>query len=301
MQSGAKTGDSADPSQTTEDPSFLSYTLSTASHLTNLAINGIYYGPVLAWEAVTGAAVWVISMCSMGISALWASVTSMATWLGSVAHAGLSLLLQTLYLILDLLQIAALAVASFFSSSFSYISGFILPVTQTKGTEGAEASQTYVEWMSQAYTSITEAAHKTQTWVWDSWLLLVVSVADALTAVFSSLLWLLGFLWSLVWYMISGLWTVLVYIVTGTVGLVSSACSTVASGAVAVTSTVASSAQLVSGVLKLCIKRVIRCFLTINTKSSSQVLQHITNRVSVLSICSISSKILLFPCILYFF
>lgn len=255
MQSGAKTGDSADPSQTTEDPSFLSYTLSTASHLTNLVINGIYYAPILVWEAATGAVMWVFSMCSIGISALWASVSSMATWLGSVAHAGLSLLLQTLYLTLDLLQIVALAVANSFSSSVSYIYGFLLPVTHTKGAEETEASgQSSMLWMSQAYTSVTEAAQKTQTWVWDGWLWLVVSVADALTAGVSSLLWLLASLWSLVWYVISGLWTVLVYIFTGTAGFISSTYAAVTSGVVQMSSAVASSVQLVGDVFNF-IKR----------------------------------------------
>lgn len=255
MQSGAKTDDSADLAQTIEGPSFLSYTLSTASELTNSVVNGIYYGPILAWEAVTGVVFWAMSMCSLGISALWASVTSMAIWLWSVAHAGLTLILQTLYLILEVLQIVALEVANFFSSSVSYMFGFLLPVT--KGSEGEESEahswsahawvlkQTSLNWVSQAYTSISEAAQKTQTWMWEGWLWLVISVADALTAMVSSLLWLLGSVWSLLGFMISGLWTVLVYIFTGTIGLFSTASAAVTSVVVEVSSSVASAVQLV--------------------------------------------------------
>lgn len=73
----------------------------------------------------------------------------------------------------------------------------------------------------------------------------MISVADALTAGVSSLLWLLGLVWSLLWFMVSGLWTVLVYIFTGTIGLFSSAAAAVTSVVVEVSSSVASAAQLV--------------------------------------------------------
>lgn len=273
LQSGAKTGDSADPSQTTEGPSFLSYTLSTASELTNSVTSGIYRAPILAWEAATGAVAWVMSMFTAGISALWVSVTSMATWLWSVAHAGLTLLLQTLYLMLELLQIVALAVVTSFSSSVSYIFGFLFPVAPTKGSEGAESEtsawlsgQASMDWVSQAYTSVSEAAQKTQTWVWEGWLWLVISVADALTAVASSLLWLLGLVWSLLWFLVSGLWTVLVYIFTGTIGLFSSTSAAVTSSVVEASSSVASTVQLL--------------FLPLSKKSGSVIKEENTLHVS---------------------
>lgn len=255
LQSGAKTDDSADPTQTTDGPSFLSYTLSSASQITNLVINGIYYGPILAWEALVGAVGWVVSTASLGLSALWAAVTSMAMWLGSVVHSGLAYILQTIYLILELLQIMALAVASFFSSSFSYVFGFLLPTNGSEENTGSEAQSwsasawfstaTSLNWVSQAYTGVSEAAQRTQTWIWDGWLWLVISVADVLTAGVSSFIWLLGFLWSLLWSLISGLWTILVYIFTGTTGVLSSATTTVTSLAVEVFSTVAGVARLV--------------------------------------------------------
>ena len=256
MQSGAKTDDSADLTQTTDGPSFLSYALTSASELTNLVINGIYYGPILAWEAVLGVVSWVLSVTSVGLSALWAAITSMVMWLGSVAHSGLAYILQTIYLILELLQIMALAITSFFSSSFSYVFGFLLPTNgseqvaeheaQIKSTSAWVSSGTFLSWVSQVYTGVSEAAQRTRTWIWDGWLWLVISVADALTAGVASILWLLGFLWSMVCLIVSGLWTVLVYIFTGTTGLLSSAATTVTSRVVQVFSTVAGASRMVS-------------------------------------------------------
>lgn len=255
MQSGAKTDDSADPSQTTDGPSFLSYILTSASDISNLVINGIYYGPILAWEAVLGLVGWVMSVSSASFSALWTAITSMAMWLGSAAHSGLAYILQTIYLILELLQIMGLAVASFFSSSFSYVFGFLLPINGSEEGAGNEAqswsasawvsSATSLSWVSQVYKGVSEAAQKTQTWIWDGWLWLVISVADALTAGVSSILWLLGFLWSLVCLMVTGLWTLLVYIFTGITGFLSSAATTGTSVVVEVFSTVAGASKLV--------------------------------------------------------
>ncbi|XP_045132558.1 uncharacterized protein LOC123516893 isoform X3 [Portunus trituberculatus] len=255
LQSGAKTDDSADPTQTTDGPSFLSYILTSASDISNLVINGIYYGPILAWEAILGLVGWVVSVSSASFSALWNAITSMAVWLGSAAHSGLAYILQTIYLILELLQIMGLAVASFFSSSFSYVFGFLLPINGSEEGAGNEAqswsasawvsSATSLSWVSQVYTSVSEAAQKTQTWIWDGWLWLVISLADALTAGLSSILWFLGFLWSLVCLMVSGLWTLLVYIFTGTTGFLSSAATTGTSVVVEVFSTVAGASKLV--------------------------------------------------------
>ncbi|XP_063865752.1 uncharacterized protein LOC135103434 isoform X4 [Scylla paramamosain] len=255
LQSGAKTDDSADPTQTTDGPSFLSYILTSASDISNLVINGIYYGPILAWEAVLGLMGWVASVSSASFFALWTAITSMAMWLGSAAHSGLAYILQTIYLTLEFLQIMGLAVASFFSSSFSYVFGFLLPINGSEEGAGNEAqswsasawvsSATSLSWVSQVYTGVSEAVQRTQTWIWDGWLWLVISVADALTAGVSSILWLLGFLWSLVCLMVSGLWTLLVYIFTGTTGFLSSAATTGTSVVVEVFSAVAGASKLV--------------------------------------------------------
>ncbi|KAG0715750.1 SUN domain-containing protein 1 [Chionoecetes opilio] len=255
LQSGAKTGDSADPTQTTAGPSFFAYTLTSASEIIDLVVNGVCYGPILMWQAMLGLGGWVVSVCSVCLSALWAGITSMVLWLGSVAHSGLAYILQTVYLILELLQIMALAVASFFSSSFSYVFGFLLPTNGSEEVAENEAQSwrasawysnaASFSWVSQAYTGISEAAQRTQAWLWDGWLWLVICVADAITAGVSSFLWLLGSIWSLLWLLISGLWTVLVYIFTGITGLLSSAATTTTSLVVEVFSTVAGASKLV--------------------------------------------------------
>jgi len=229
------------------------------------------------WNSILAVASWLVAACSACLHTAWVFIAGTFSWLGSTLHGGLSYLLH-------FLQYLVWTVLGFFTTSVSYISGFFIALpanssnettsktltetwditatTEEKLTETSDATdKTQIEtwsiggwvtnaaslnWASDAYIGLSKGARATQNWVWDGWMWLVLSVAEALTTLTTFFVWVVGSLWSVVCYLISGLWTLLAYVFTSTIGLFTSTASTVTTLAAQASSAVAYNSKLVS-------------------------------------------------------
>lgn len=256
MQSASQAGDASDPTQTEK-----SSLLTSASDLTHWVVSGTSYCFLYAWHSVVGLASWIASACVVAVSRAGTTTLGAFAWLGSLVHFGLAYLLHFLYLALGFLQFLLLSLLSFFSSSVAYISGFFfLPVahnqttttedtTQQSNTETTE-SESLTAWVfsvspteaaTVAYMTVSGGLQASGSWLWTTWLWLVLSVGEATNTAASCLVWLLASLGLFLWSLLSSLWAGLTYMFFVIGGFLMAA----ANSTVATSSNVATSVKMV--------------------------------------------------------